>query len=118
MMAACRRLCWPTTPATKRDRPVEIIELRGSAQQQRLGDPRLEVSVTAFDGAVLVRDATVVAGGTMPKWTTSASKRRVRSSASGKARLRKAAERLSLRCSRGTPPSRRSAFSSPPARAG
>src|ERR1017187_7035717 len=41
--------------------------------------------------------------GTIPKWTTSAVKRRVRSSASGKARLRNAAERLSLRCSRGPP---------------
>ena len=40
---------------------VEIVETGGSAQEKCLGDALLDVAVAAFDGAVLVGDATVVA---------------------------------------------------------
>ena len=97
---------------------VDRVELSGSAQEQRLGDALLDVAVPAFDGPVLVRDAAVVAGDDHAEMRGHRLERRVRSWASGRARLRNAADRLSLRCSRGAPPSRRSARSSPPARAG
>ncbi len=41
---------------------IEIVEDTRSTQQQGLRDALLHVAVTALDGAVLVRDAAVVAG--------------------------------------------------------
>ena len=41
---------------------VEPVERTGAAQQERLGDACLDVAVPALDGAVLVRDAAIVAG--------------------------------------------------------
>jgi len=57
--AALRRL---TISSTKRAVRAEIIEVSAAPHQQSIADGILEMTVGAFDRAVLVRDALIVAG--------------------------------------------------------
>ena len=89
---------------------VEIGEVARPAQQQGVLERLLEMAMRAFDRTVLVRDAGVVA---RRGHAVMAHQRRVALgdvSRASAARLRNAADRLSLRCSFGAPPSAHSAF--------
>ena len=94
----------------------EVVEVALPAQQQRILERLLEMAVSAFDRAVLVGDARLLRVGSCrsgPQRLVARGQILPRSAV----RLRNAADRLSLRCSRGAPPSAHSAFCSPSASA-
>jgi hypothetical protein len=93
----------------------EIVKVARGAQQQRVGERSLEMAVGALDRAVLVADAGICGSASCRN-----GRRTLRSASSNHPwqsalRLRKAAERLSLRCCPGTPPGAHWAFCSPSA---
>ena len=90
----------------------DVGEVAAAAQDQRLVERGLEVAVVGLHRAVLVRLAGIVAAG---EHAVVAAQRLVALRdvlAASAARLRNAADRLSVRCSRGTPPRPHRAFCS------
>jgi hypothetical protein len=76
------------------------VEVGGAPEQQRLDQTALEVAMGRLDTAVLEGSGLLAA---MPSWAHSAAYRAVRSSCSAAVRFLNAADRLSVRCSLGTP---------------
>ena len=93
------------------------VDVARAAQRRRVLHGALEMAVRRLDGAVLVGDVAVVAAGDHAVTVAQPPQRAVRSFSTPGSRLRNAADRLSARRSRGTPPRERSASCRPAASA-
>ena len=91
----------------------QILVRRGSAQQPRITDCALQVSVRTLDHSDLVSLAAVLAAQVHPVMRTEGFVADRQIERPSRLESRNAAERESLGCSPGTPPSAHSAFCSP-----
>ena len=66
MRLALLALRRPTTLVDEAPVGVEVVEVAAAAQQQRILERPLEVTVRALDRAVLVRDAALLRDGSIP----------------------------------------------------